>query len=137
MGVGNLEDRSEMSTEMNMTLEEAASDAQSMQRGLRRRKSMVEAVKTHIRTLHLRLLGGPLVGRKSQGTPTCPIIDVVLFAGVPPQLQFRPLSWRADPCAISAFVAEVISCGRSGLQAGGGVSERLLSLLLTWPWIHC
>jgi hypothetical protein len=51
-----------------MTLEEAASGVQSMQRGLRKRKSTVEDVKKHIRALHLRLLG-TVLSRKFQWTP--------------------------------------------------------------------
>jgi len=52
-GVVNLEDKSEMNTEMNMTLEEAALAVQSMQRGLRKKKSMVEGVEKHINDLCL------------------------------------------------------------------------------------
>jgi hypothetical protein len=40
-----------------MTLEEAASAVQSMQRGLRRKKSTVEGVEMHINNLHLGRLG--------------------------------------------------------------------------------
>lgn len=53
LGVVNLEDKSEMNTEMNMTLEEAALAVQSMQRGLRKKKSMVEGVEKHINDLCL------------------------------------------------------------------------------------
>jgi hypothetical protein len=48
LGVVNLEDKFEMNTEMSMTREEAASGVQSMQRGLRKRKSTVEDVEKHI-----------------------------------------------------------------------------------------
>ena len=57
LGVVNLEDRSEMNTEMNMILEEAASAVQSMQRGLRRKKSTVEGVEKHINNPCLGRLG--------------------------------------------------------------------------------
>ena len=53
LGVVNPEDKSEMNIEMNTTLEEEASVVQSMQRGLRRRKSTVEGVEKHINTLRL------------------------------------------------------------------------------------
>ena len=57
LGVVNPEDKSEMNIEMNMTLEEAASAVQSMQRGLRRKKSTVEGVEEHINNLRLGRLG--------------------------------------------------------------------------------
>ena len=46
-----------MNTEMNMTLEEAASAVQSMQRGLRKKKSTVEGVEKHINDLRIGRLG--------------------------------------------------------------------------------
>lgn len=74
----NLEDKFEMSTEMNMTLGEAASGAQSMQRGLRKRKSTEEDVKKPIRTLHLGLLGaatGSVISRDTHlSDHRCPAI---------------------------------------------------------------
>ena len=57
LGVVNPEDKSEMNIEMNMTLEEAALAVQSMQRGLRRKKSTVEGVEKHISNLGLGRLG--------------------------------------------------------------------------------
>ena len=57
LGVVNLGDKSEMNTEMNMTLEEAASAVQSMQRGLRKKKSTVEGVEKHINDLRLGAFG--------------------------------------------------------------------------------
>ena len=52
LGVVNLEDKSGMSTEMNMTLEEGALDVRLLLRGLRRKKSTVEDVRKHIRDRH-------------------------------------------------------------------------------------
>ena len=57
LGVVNLEDKSETNTEMNMTLEEAASAVQLMQRGLRKKRNMVEGVERHINDLRLGRLG--------------------------------------------------------------------------------
>jgi hypothetical protein len=57
LGVVNLEDKSGMSTEMNMTLEEGALDVRLLLKGLKKKKSTAEDVKKHIRDQHLRRFG--------------------------------------------------------------------------------
>ena len=52
-GVVNLEDKSGMNTETNMTLEEAASGVRSTRKGLKRKKSMAEDVEKYMSYLHL------------------------------------------------------------------------------------
>jgi hypothetical protein len=92
LGVVNPEDKSEMNIEMNMTLEEAALAVQSMQRGLRKKKSMVEGVEKYINDLRLGRLGkGCRVG--SLMIPICSIDAALLFAGVAPQLLFRRVAF--------------------------------------------
>jgi hypothetical protein len=87
LGVVNPEDKSEMNIEMNMTLEEAALVVQLMQRGLRKKKSMVEGVEKYINDLRLAAFGkGCSVG--SLMIPICSIDAALLFARVAPQLRF-------------------------------------------------
>ena len=65
LGVVNLEDKSGMSTEMNMTLEEGGLDVRLLLRDLKRRKNMVEDVRKHIRDGHPHgAFWAPLLGRK-------------------------------------------------------------------------
>jgi hypothetical protein len=68
--VVNLEDKSEMNTGMNMTLEEAALAVQLMLRGLRKKKSMVEGVEKNINDLCLGRLGNA-AGLESLMIPIC------------------------------------------------------------------
>jgi hypothetical protein len=65
---------------------------QLMQRGLRKKKSMVEGVEKYINDLRLAAFGkGYSVG--SLMIPICSIDAALLFARVAPQLRFRQVAF--------------------------------------------